>query len=159
MKKLLLLCALFGAFYGHGRFTFSEPRVAAWLTSNSAKALSGDSAACDAYTADATVNLRAEGARGTWEVEGGKDEICGYLKQVSAALTLTRASTSTEFTDLVVVRSGFPWLQAEVSYQEKATIQVLGRSVTATSDDTLVLVRTFSGLKIKSVESNSTGGL
>lgn len=160
MKKLLLVCALFGAFYAHARITFSESRIVAWLASHYAKAMSGDTNACDDYTDDAEVTLTADGARGTWEVEGGKNEICGYLKKAAAALTVMQASTNSNFTDVVVTRSGFPWMQAQVTYKQANTIQAARLPlVTSHSDDTIVLVRTLFGLKIKSVDSKSTGGL
>lgn len=160
MKKVLLLLALFAAFYGHARITFSEPRVIAWLADNSVKSMSGDSSACDNFADDVTVSIAATGSRGTWEVEGGKNEICGYLKQASAALTVMQASTNMEFTDVEVDRGGFPWLQARVTYKERTTIQAAGLPrITSLSDDTLVLVRTLSGLKIRSIDSKSTGGL
>jgi len=47
-----------------------------------------------------------------------------------------------------------------VSYTEKTTMQMAGLPpVNAVGENSVVLVRTFSGLKIKSLESRSTGGL
>jgi len=161
LKKLLLACALFCAFYVHARITFSEPRIVSWLSNHYVKAMSGDTTACEDYTDDAEVTLNAGGARGTWEVEGGKNEICGYYKQAAAVFTVMQASTSSNFTDVVISRGGFPWMQARVTYKQKTTIQAAGSipAAAAYSDNTIVLVRTLSGLKIKSVDSKSTGRL
>lgn len=117
----LALCALvlLGGFYAHGRYTFSEPKVMGWLVQHTAHGMQGDSAACDDYADDVKVELTAKGLRGRWEVEGGKEEICGYLKQSSAALTLVQARTQTEFEDVRITRGGFPWTTARVQYTQR----------------------------------------
>lgn len=159
MKKLLLILVLFAAFYAHARINFAEHRVLSWLLENSNKYLTGDSSVCDNYADDVEVNITAKAPRGTWQVEGGKAELCGYLKQSSAALIVMQASTSTNFSNVRIQPGPFPWLQAKVSYTEKTTMQMAGLPpVNALGENAVVLVRTFSGLKIKSLESRSTGG-
>jgi hypothetical protein len=160
MKKILLAAALFGAFYVHAKVSFSEPRVMAWVADHSAKAMSGDTAACDDYTDDMEVTLTAEGARGRWEVEGGKDEMCGYMKQAAAAFIVLQASTHSQFDQIRVTPSGFPWLSAKVEYVQRTTVSAGNiPAMTVESEDSLVLVRTLSGMKIKAVESRSSGGI
>lgn len=159
MKKLTLILFLFAAFYAHARINFAEQQVVSWLLVNSNKYLTGDSSVCDNYADDVEVNIKAKAPRGTWQVEGGKAELCGYLKQSSAALIFMQASTNAEFSKVRIQRGPFPWLQAKVSYTQKTTMQVPGLApMTALGEDSVVLVRTFSGLKIKSLESSSTGG-
>jgi hypothetical protein len=160
MKKILVLAALFGAFYLHARTSFSESHVTTWLGKHNVKAMSGDQSACDDYADDMEVVLRAEGQRGAWEVEGGKNEMCGYLKQSAAVFTVLQASTSAEFQDLRVVRDGFPWLKARVAYSQRTAVRAQAMpGFTIASEDELVLVRTLTGLKISSVQSKSSGGL
>lgn len=160
MKKILFLLALLAAYYAHARITFSEPRVTAWLMSHESKAMSGNTSACDDYSDNLEVNLKAQGRSGRWEVEGGKNEMCGYLKQAAAAFTVMQASTSSEFSDFKISPSGFPWNSARVKYLQLTHINLSGMPpMTVKSDDTLILVRTISGLKIQKVESQSTGGL
>lgn len=161
MKRLLLLAlAALAAFYAHARLSFAEPKLASWLVQQSAQAMSGDSAACDAYADNLQVNLSADGQRGKWEVEGGKEEMCAYLKQAAAAFTVLQARTQSEFGDLRIVRDGFPWTSARVSYTQRMTVEANGLpTMTVTGEDALVVVRTLSGLKIKSIESRSSGGL
>lgn len=157
LKKLFVLAALLAAFYAHARFSFAEPRVMSWVGQHSAKAMSGDTSACEDYTDDVQVALTADQKAGTWEVEGGKAEICGYLKQAAAAFTVLQAATNTQFDELRVVRSGFPWLSAEVSYVQRTTVRAGNVPVmTSVSEDSLVLVRTLSGIKIKSIESKGS---
>ena len=160
MKKILLLLALLVAYYAHARFSFSEPRVATWLMGHETKAMSGNTAACDDYSDSLEVNLTAQGRSGRWEVEGGKNEMCGYLKQAAAAFTVLQASTNSEFSDFKILPSGFPWNRARVTYRQLTHINVSGMPpMTIKSDDALILARTISGLKIQKIESQSTGGL
>ncbi len=161
MKKLILLTlTALAAFYAHGRLLFAEPKLASWLVQQSAKAMSGESSACDAYADDLQVTLSADGRRGKWEVEGGKEEMCDYLKQAAAAFTVLQARTHSEFDDIRIVRDGFPWTSARVSYTQRMTVQANGLpATTVTGEDDLVVVRTLSGLKIKTIESRSRGGL
>lgn len=124
------------------------------------KTMTGDNAFCDDFADDMKVSISAEGGDGPMEMEGGKAELCEYTKQTVAAFRVIRASTHSQFDDVRVVRSGFPWLKAEVTYAQTMTVQANGiPSLTTESQETLVLVRTLSGLKIKSVKSHATGAL
>ncbi|QPF72036.1 hypothetical protein G8A07_03205 [Roseateles sp. DAIF2] len=159
-RPILLTLAALAAFYAHARLSFAEPKVASWLVQHSARAMSGDSAACDDYVDQVEVNLIADGRRGKWEVEGGKEEMCGYLKQAAAAFTVLQARTHSEFDEIRIVREGFPWTSARVSYSQRMTVQADGLpAMTVKGEDELVVVRTLTGLKIKSLKSRSSGGL
>lgn len=159
MKKLVLLAVLFGAFYLHAESTFSRTRLTNWLEEHSLHAMSGDPKACDDYADDMQVELSADGQKGTWEVEGGKNEMCGYLKQSAAVYTVLQATTNSQFDDLRVVRKGFPWTRALVSYTQRTQVQAAGvPPMTIISDEVVELQRTLTGLKITSVKSKSTGG-
>lgn len=159
MQRLIIilvvgLCIL----YFQSRLAFSESHVMNWINEYNNKAISGDSTVCDNFTDDVEVNIFAETLQGHWEVEGGKDEMCGYLRQASAAFIILHASTNTQFDSLQIERGGFPWTTAQVKYHYKATMQA-DRIPTMTVDgnDTLILSKSiFSGLKIKSMESKST---
>ena len=151
---------LLGGFYAHGRLAFSEPRVMGWMTQHAARSMQGDSVACDDYADDLKVELTAKGQRGRWEVEGGKAEMCGYLKQSAAALTVLQATTQTEFDNVRITRGGFPWTTARLQYTQRTTVQAVGLpSMTVTSEDALVLARTPGGLRIRELQSQSSGGL
>ncbi|MCX2860478.1 hypothetical protein OOZ63_01320 [Paucibacter sp. PLA-PC-4] len=78
--------------------------------------MSEESSACDAYADNLQVTLSPDGRRGKWDVEGGKQEMCDYLKQAAAAFTVLQARTHCEFDDIRIVRDGFPWTSARVSY-------------------------------------------
>lgn len=158
MSKIIIALLLIVGYYVHGRWMFSDMHVQRWVAEHSARAMSGDSKACDDFTDNVEVNLVSHNRGGRWEVEGGKNEICGYLRQASAAFILLQAQTNTRFENLSINRSGFPWTSATVSYTEHTTINSANLpTINATSKDTLVISRTLGGLKIKSL--NSTGGL
>jgi hypothetical protein len=160
MKKTLLAVALFVAFFMHAKISFSEPKVMTWIAAHSVKAMSGDTSACEDYTDDMEVTLTAASARGQWEVEGGKAEMCGYMKQAAATFTVLQAQTQTQFDQVEITRSGFPWMSAKVKYVQRTSVNVNNvPPITMESEDTLVLVRTLSGMKIKAVDSHSAGGI
>lgn len=160
MKRLIIISfALFAAFFAHSKFVFSESNVMTMLAKHNAKALSGDTSACDAYSNDVEVELTAEDPRGRWEVEGGKDELCGYLKQASAALTLLQASTSSEFRDVSISRSGFPWVTAVVNYTEHTSITAAHiPQIKYISHAEVIISRSITGLKIIKLKSTSKSG-
>lgn len=143
MKKIILLVTLLFAFYAHARFSFDEHNVTSWLLKQPVEAISGEASACDAFADDVDVTPTAEGRRGRWEVEGGKREMCGYLKQSSALFIVLQASTNTEVDQVKVEPAGFPWMSAQVQYTQRTTIRARGIPITElVSDDTVVLVRT-----------------
>lgn len=160
IRFALIALLLLGGFYAHARYTFSEPRMMAWLAQHSARAMQGEASACDDYTDDVKVELMAKGQRGRWEVEGGKAELCGYLQQSAAALMVLQAQTQTQFDDVRITREGFPWTAVRVQYTQRTAVQVQGLpGMNVVSEDSLVLARTASGLRIRELQSQSSGGL
>lgn len=156
LRKIIIALMITGGYYAHGRWTFSEMNVQRWVAEHSARAMSGDSKACDDFSDDVEVNLVSHEKGGRWEVEGGKNEICGYLKQASAAFILLQASTSSRFENFSIERSGFPWTKATVSYTERMTVDSgIAPTLRGSSKDTLIISRTLGGLKIMSVKSTS----
>lgn len=86
--------------------------------------------------------------------------MCGYLRQAAALFTVLQARTNTRFEDIKVERGPFPWTRARVTYTQITDVRVARMPpVTIESNDTLELQRGLTGLKIRSVESESTGGL
>jgi len=156
MKKLVYLALIVGAYYAHSRFVFSDDALQRWVAQHAARAMAGEQSACDDYSDAVNVNIHAEDQQGSWEVEGGKSEVCGYMKQASAAFTVLQASTNITYENFKVERTGFPWLEAKVSYEEHTSVSAaMIPAMTAISNDTLVLKRGLSGLKIVSITADS----
>src|SRR4029077_4185928 len=94
MRNLLIgLLGLGAVYYAHGAHTFSQSSVQSWIADHEAREMSGSYSACNDYADDVEVSLTSERTKWRWEVEGGKEEICGYIKQNAAALTVLQAST------------------------------------------------------------------
>ncbi len=157
MKLLIWPLLLVAAWIGHGRLMFTESRVMPLVTQNTMQVFSGDNKACDFYTDDVQVDLESDQRAGRWEVEGGKDELCGYLRKAAAAFVLLDAQVHTEYSDVKLERKGFPWTEATLHYTEHVTVQTDKLpTMTFTSDDELILVRTLTGVKVRSVHSRGT---
>lgn len=156
MKKLLLLLALgLAGFYLQSRLLFSENRLQQWVAEHHARAMSGEGSACDDYAEGAQVRLKAPGPKGLWEVEGGKAEACGYLKQSAALLTLMQAQTHTNYEGLSIERDGFPWMQARVAFTSRTSMKIsVLPEFNTTTEEVLQLRRgLFGGLRIVSQEA------
>ncbi len=156
MKKLLFLLVLVAAYYFQGRYLFSHDAAQRWVAQHASRALSGDQSACDDFSDDTVVNIRADSAAGTWEVEGGKNEVCGYMKQASAGFTVMQASLNTDYRNFVVEPQDFFWRKVRISYVETTSISAAHiPTMKSISHDTLLLGRGLSGIKILSLTSNS----
>ncbi len=154
MKKILLLLLCAGGFYLHGRQVFSETALTRWIGEQAALSMSGESEACAAYSEDVEVELVYDKPNSEWQVEGGKSEICGYLKQAAAALTVLQARTETSVENIQVKRSGFPWLSAELSYSTRTQVSAANiPTMVSLSDEVVTLKRGFTGLKITKLRS------
>src|SRR5262249_28097809 len=105
MRNLLIL--LFGsgvAYYAYGAHMFSQGSLQSWISNHDAREWSGSDSACEDYADDVEVSVTDDRPKGRWEVEGGKEEICGYIRKSSAAFTLLDAETSTTYEDLSIKR-------------------------------------------------------
>lgn len=156
MKLLLWPLLIVAAWIGHGRLMFTESRVMPLVAAHASQVYSGDTRACDFYTDDLQVDLEADQRAGRWEVEGGKDELCGYLRKAAAGFVLLDAQLHTEFSNVSLERKGFPWTEATLRYTEQTTMQSSKLpTMTFISEDELVLVRTLTGVKVRALHSRS----
>lgn len=151
-----LFIAVIVLYLGQSYYLLSSDHVEQFLADNNALTMNDPVAACDNYSDDVTVMINHHTPQGIWKVEGGKDELCGYMKQSQAALVVTQASTSGYFENMEVTTS-FPWQKARASYDEISNVRMgaLG-SISSKTHEILSIKRTLTGLEIVSV--NSTGG-
>lgn len=160
MKKLGVLLLVFFGYWLDGNRQFSESNVQKFLLDQAINTYRGNNeTVCDTFADDTEVDVVDRGPQGRWEVQGGKDEVCGYIKQAAAAYLVLRARMETSVEDLVIRRGGFPWRTAEVSYRQKAVISAGNGppipTFTAVSDERMTLKRTLGGLKITRLEAKS----
>jgi hypothetical protein len=91
---------------------------------------------------------------GSATVEGGKQDFCNTTRAQVAALQKVPHTMSVDFNDVTVKRSWLhPWT-SEISYTEDRTFTIRGANVrlNTTSDDTITLVQTLSGVKLLRVQ-------
>ncbi|MEN6670299.1 hypothetical protein AAJP47_07980 [Psychrobacter sp. B38] len=151
-----LLVAGIVLYLGQGYYLLSPSHVEKFLNDHNTLAMNDPVAACDNYSDDVTVMINHRTPEGTWEVEGGKDELCGYMRQSQASLVVLQASTSGYFENMSVTTS-FPWRKAQASFDEINNVKVgsIG-SISSKTHEILNIKRTLTGLQITSV--TSTGG-
>jgi hypothetical protein len=160
MKKTWLLILAFAGFYLSGQRQFSEDNLRKFLLDQAVNIYNGNhETVCNTFSDDVKVNIVDRSPQGRWEVEGGKDQVCGYIKQASASFVVMGANIHTSVDNLTIQRSGFPWMTAELAYQQKTSITA-GRGapvppLTAVSDDRMTLKRTLGGLRITRLEAQS----
>lgn len=157
MKKRYILALLCVAYYAHARYVFSESHLQSWVAQHALNSFAGDPKSCDDFASDLKASLGSLNRQNQEIQEVGKDEVCQLQEQGAAAFKLMQARLSTTYEDFAVERSGFPWLSSKVSYTEKSSINGPHiPAMNATATETLMIQRTLSGLKIKSMESNGT---
>lgn len=151
-----LLIAGVVLYLGQSYYLLSSAHVEKFLVEHNTLAMNDPIAACDNYSDKVAVTINHKTADGTWEVEGGKNELCGYLKQSQAALVVTQASTSGHFENMDVI-SSFPWRKAHVSYDEinNVSMGTIG-AISSTTHDDIEIKRTLTGLEI--ISFTSMGG-
>jgi hypothetical protein len=160
MQKIILVALVFGGFYLSGRQQFSEAHVRKFLLDQTVNVFQGNNeTACDTFADDVEVTIDDRSPQGRWEVEGGKDEVCGYIKQASASFVVLGAQVNTILDNLEIRRSGFPWMTAELAYRQKTSIAAGGGApippMTAVSEDRMTVKRTLDGLRITRLEARS----
>lgn len=156
MKLLIGALILVAAWLGHSRLMFTESRVMPLITAHTLKVYDGDDSACDFYADDVQVDIVQESHLGRWEVEGGKEELCAFIRKATAVYSLVEADVDTNFSDIVLQRQGFPWTEATLSYTETTTVRSARLpEMVFTSQDELVLVRTLTGVKVRALHSRS----
>lgn len=92
-----------------------------YLQELSLKSAQNPAEACEMVDKKIDVSIRQETPTGTWEVEGGKNELCGFMEQSRAAMILLQGNLTWRYEN-VKVKSRFPWYSAQVSYDEISTV-------------------------------------
>lgn len=156
--KILAVIAL--VYLAHSYYLTSPSNVRKFIEQHELLSMKNVNEACDNYTDDMEVSLYMDEPDRYWEVEGGKDEMCGFLQKGQAALVLSEGSVTTSFHDMNIVRGGFPFTKATATYTQMAEVNMDGQTMrgikvklTSKTHDKIELKRTFTGLKISKVEA------
>lgn len=158
MKKVLLIGLLILIWvYGSGYRAFTDANVNKVLNEWEDATRRGDAeATCATFADDMTFALEEHTAESTVKHEGGKDELCAYVRKLLPAMVRAVSSTNVTRDNLTVTRSWLHCWTAEVSYTEHRTTGLAsGLSVRTVSDDRLTLVKSFGGVLVRRLESVS----
>lgn len=146
-----------GVFYGHSRWMLSEARVLDWIDKHDKAIVEQQDGVCDAFARTADISIRAVHARGEWQVDGGRNEVCGYLKSANAFVRLLKPEVNTRTELVSFERSGLPWMQARVTVRKATDFRLGERTLTESAETSYVLRRTIKGVQITGMTTRSQG--
>jgi hypothetical protein len=157
MKKLFVFAALaLAGVFISGRISLGEAGAMRFLGEMEDLMNQGEAdAVCDLFHADAEVSITDRQVEANSFV-GGRDEICSRTRQVVAALRQLPHTMHVRFEEVTVEHSWLhPWTST-VSYVEDRTftIKTAGVSLRTLSKDTIELVKTFSGVKVRKLNAD-----
>ena len=165
MKAIFGLVLLAALYYAHGLYMFGETHLNAWFAENNEAVLNGKENACDDFSPDVQFNITQKTAEGDLLMEGGYNKLCdltrlsaegakGFEQLKSLGMPGVNMNTYTRVTS--VDMSAFPWLQATVKAHQ-ATRITMGTNppMVDEGDFTLLVERTYEGLKIKRLTGSS----
>lgn len=159
MKKILVLLLLaIVAVYVTGRVTLGAHGAMSFVVAMENLTNEGKSdQVCAMFHDDLEVSISDHTTRAPREVEGGKEELCELTRESVAALRSVPMRMSVEWNDFEVTRSWLhPWT-SEVSYTEDRSMTIRGANlrINTTSDNTITLVQTFSGVKLRKLAAEA----
>jgi hypothetical protein len=153
LNKIIWLAALALVFvYGSGFTSFSLGGVMGYLNEYEQLSMDGSGdAACAQLHSDIEFSIDDYSSGRRVHSEGGKEELCAEIKKAAPAFKLVLTSMNV-IREEVVVKHGWlhPWT-ADVSYTERRSISLANGAmqINTVGEDTLTLVKTFDGVKIK----------
>lgn len=158
MRKLLWLVGFLAAFYGHSQWTLSQSRMLGWIEAHEQAVFAMKEGICSDFTYDVTVNIRAKHPKGEWQVDGGKVQVCGYVRAANAHVRVLNPAIETHTELVSLERSDFPWMSATVKVRHATTFALPGvRTLNEVGETTYVMRRTIKSMQIAELTSRSAG--
>ncbi|MFB2538908.1 MULTISPECIES: hypothetical protein [unclassified Acinetobacter] len=155
MNALKFLIVIVLLYMAQSYYLMSNGHVKDFIEQAEMKSMQDPVAACEYYSDDVEVNMNLQAPGGHWEVEGGKDELCGFIRQNQAAAVVMQSDVNWTF-DNVKINSRFPWQNAKADYEMTGSQTVMGHTIQSHTKNAIEIKRTLTGLKITKV--NVTGG-
>jgi hypothetical protein len=156
MKTVIWLGVLVTAWvYGSGYWAFREAGVNEFLEKWEDATRRGDAQAmCETFTPDMTFSIRDRTTGRMLEQEGDRSEMCAYLQKVLPAMAKFVSDVKLTRDNFRATRHGLHWWTAEVSYTEhRDTTLKSALHLKTISEDRLILVKSFDGLRVRRLES------
>ena len=158
MKKLLWLVGLVAGFYGHSQWALSKSRTLGWIKAHEQAVFDMKEGVCNDFAFDVNVNIRASHPKGEWQVDGGKDYVCDYVRAANAHVRVLKPTIDTHTELVSLQRSRFPWMTATVKVRHATTFALPGvRTLNEVGETTYVLRRTIKSMQIAEMTSRSKG--
>ena len=158
MKKLLWIVGLVAVFYGHSQWALSKSRTLSWIEQHEQAVLAMQEGVCQNFAYDVAVHIRARHAKGEWQVDGGKDQVCDYVRAANAHVRVLKPVIDTRTELVSLERSGFPWMSATIKVRQATTFSMPGlRTLSEVGETTYVLRRTIKSMQIADLSSRSEG--
>lgn len=165
MKKVIGLVLLAALYYAHGYYVFGENHLNAWFARSNEAVINGKENACDDFSHDVQFNITQKTSEGDTLMEGGYSKLCDLTRSAAeGAMGFSQlkspgpsgANMNTYTRVISTELSEFPWLQATVKAHQTTRI-TMGRNppVVDEGDFTLLVERTYRGLKIKRLTGTS----
>jgi hypothetical protein len=155
MKRIFVLAlfALLGVVVT-GRITLGEAGAMRYITTMENHMSQGNvDAVCDMLHADLEVNIQDHTGENGQDTRGGKQELCDLTRTVVEMMGKVPHTTNVNFNVSSVKRDWLhPWT-SEIRYVEERSLTVAGVTLNTVSEDTITLVQTFSGVKLRKLEA------
>ncbi len=159
MKKVLWLVVLIAVWvYGSGYWAFTDANVNRFLNEWEGATARGDAdAICKTLADGMTFSMHDDSTATPFDMEGNKEDFCAYVKKSVPMMAKIMSSSQVTREEFKVERKGLlHWWTAEVSYTELRTTGIARTlNVKTISEDKLILTKTFSGVLVKRLESES----
>jgi hypothetical protein len=159
MKRILLIVVLAViVVYAVGRVRLGESGALRFVMNM--ESLMNDGKAdevCEMFHDDLEVDITDNTGGDAKNLTAGKQAFCQQTRDTVAGLRLLPHSMNVSFEAVSVKRDWLhPWT-SEVSYTEDRTLSIpsIQQNFHTTSEDTLVLVHTFSGVKLRKLRSEA----
>ena len=157
MKKILLLAALaLAGVFITGRITLGEAGAMRFVMQMETLMREGKAdEVCAMFHDDLEVNI-VDHSTEDGTLEGGKEDLCEHTRMAVAALQLVPHTMDVDFENVDVEREWLhPWTST-VFYLEVRQLTVRGANVSlrTVSEDTLTLVQTLSGVKLRKLAAD-----
>lgn len=157
IKTLIWLGLLVAAFvYGSGYWAFREASINELLEKWEDATRRGDvQELCDTFTPDMTYSLHDQIGARSQDQAGGRAEMCAYMQKTVPVMAKAITAVSVTRDNMKVTRHGLHWWTAEVTYTEHRDTAIgSALHLKTISDDRLILVKSFAGLRVKRLESD-----
>jgi hypothetical protein len=159
MKRILMLAVLAViVVYAVGRVRLGESGALTFVMSMESLMNGGKTEeVCAMFHDDLEVDITDHTAGESKNLTADKQDFCEQTRETAAGLRLLPHQMNVSFEDVSVKRDWLhPWT-SEVSYTEDRTLSIpsIQQNFHTISEDTIVLVHTFSGVKLRKLRSEA----